>query len=165
MSSILKAIRTNDRIVKERGWDRSYWFIDIHGTMIKPNYSKEKIPTEFYPFAIDVLKILTNRPEIKLCLYTCSWPEEIEKYIELFTSHGIKFDYINGNPEVSSSSYGCFDKKPYINVLMDDKSGFDPNEDWFILRRHFVAKYSLSPGWAFINRMKSFFTNLLKNKK
>lgn len=135
--SILKAIKTNERIVKERGWDRSYWFVDIHGTMIKPNYTKDKIPTEFYPWAIEVLQILSKREDIKLVLYTCSWPREIEQYHILFESHGIRFDYVNKNPEVESSdSYGCFTDKPYMNVLMDDKAGFDPEEDWLIILNH-----------------------------
>ena len=47
---------------------------------------------------------------------------------------------------------------------MDDKAGFDPETDWFILRRSLIAKYGLSPGWAFLHKVKSFFTNLLKSK-
>ena len=160
--SIIKAIRANDKMIKARKWDRSYWFIDIHGTMIKPNWDKENLPKEFYPYAVDVLKILTARPEIILCLYTCSWPKEIEEYKKLFDEHGIVFNYINVNPEVTSSGYGCFDQKPYINVLMDDKAGFDPEQDWFILKRHFMIKYRMMPGLKFLGWIYDGITNFFK---
>ena len=67
---------------------------------------------------------------MKLIMYTCSHPEEIEKYLELFESKGIKFNYVNENPEVSGTEYGDFTGKPYMNVLLEDKAGFDAEEDW-----------------------------------
>lgn len=169
MASLLTAIRVNDKMIKARGWDRSYWFVDIHGTMIKPNWDKDNLPKEFYPHAVDVLRILTNRPEVKLCLYTCSWQKEIDEYIKLFTENGIVFDYINTNPEVSSNGYGCFDQKPYINILWDDKAGFEPEKDWLMLRRYFIRKYRLTPGWVFLGKIQdavtNFITNLTKRNK
>ena len=125
---IIKAFET----AKQRGWDRIYISIDIHDTMIKANYKTNSIPTEFYPYAIEVLQKLTKRSDIKLILYTCSHPHEIEQYTELFKSHDIVFDYVNENPEVKTdlNGYGNYEKKPYFNVLMDDKAGFNPNTEW-----------------------------------
>ena len=167
--SIITAIQRNDRIAKERNWDRTYWFFDIHETMIVPNYTKEVTSIEFYPHAKDVMQILSNRPEICLVLYTCSWPNEIEKYLALFKKHGINFTHVNRNPEVVSASYGCYDDKPYINVLFDDKAGFDPTKDWLILRRYFIAKYRLAPLWVFFgwisDGITKLFNKITKRKK
>jgi len=167
--SIIRAIQRNDRIAKARGWDRTYWFFDIHETMIIPDYKKEVTDLNFYPWAKDVMEILSNRPEICLVLYTCSWPNEIEKYLALFKEQGINFTYVNKNPEVTSTAYGYYDDKPYINVLFDDKAGFDPDRDWFILRRYFILKYRLSPGAKFFgwiyDGITNFFNRILKRKK
>jgi len=125
---LIKAFET----AKKRGWDRIFIAIDIHDTMIKANYEANSIPTEFYPYCIEVLQKLTKRSDIKLILYTCSHPHEIEQYTELFKSHDIVFDYVNENPEVKTdlNGYGNYEKKPYFNVLMDDKAGFNPKTAW-----------------------------------
>jgi len=135
---ITKAIQRAFDYADRKGWDRIYIFIDIHDTMIKANYKRGEIPTEFYPHAIEVLQYLTKRSDIKLILYTCSHPHEIKQYEELFKSHDIVFDYVNENPEVKTdlNGYGNYDKKPYFNVLMDDKCGFEPH-DWLAIKNYF----------------------------
>lgn len=127
---ITEAIKKNFKRAKERGWNKTFWFVDIHETMIVPNYRYGDIPKEFYPWVKETMQILSKREDVCLIMYTCSWPEEIAQYLEYFESNGIKFEYVNENPEVKSSGYGCYDKKPYINVLLDDKAGFDPEKDW-----------------------------------
>lgn len=122
---ILKSIQVNHFEYKaKRNWDKTYWFFDIHGTILKPNYSYGNIPTEFYPYAKETLQLLSTNPEIEMILYTCSHPHEINEYVELFKKSGIKFTFINENPEVKTQpdGYGCYDKKPYMNVLFEDKS-------------------------------------------
>lgn len=135
---ITKAIQRAYDYAAKKGWDRIYICIDIHDTMIKANYKHGQIPTEFYPHAIEVLQHLTERPDVKLILYTCSHPHEIEEYTVLFKSHGIVFDFINENPEVKTdlNGYGNYDKKPYFNVLLDDKAGFQPH-DWLGIKNYF----------------------------
>ncbi len=133
MGSIIKAIKINHfDLKKERGWDKTYWAIDIHGTILKPNYQKGNIPKEFYPYAIECLQYLTQRKDIVLIKYTCSHLNEIEEYKVYFESLGIKFDYVNVNPEILTrhDSLGNYDQKPYFNVLFEDKAGFDPEVDW-----------------------------------
>ena len=70
--------------------------------------------------------------DVVMILYTCSHPHEIEQYIQYFKDNGIRFDYINENPEIPTNleGYGCYDKKPYMNVLFEDKAGFDGDKDW-----------------------------------
>jgi hypothetical protein len=113
-----------------KGWRKTYWAIDIHGTILKPTYEKGVLSTEFYPIAKEVLQTLTKDPKVSLILYTCSYPEEISDYLRFFRSHGIRFNYVNENPEINEGAYGYYDRKFYYNVLLDDKAGFDPERDW-----------------------------------
>lgn len=113
-----------------RNWDTIYWAIDIHDTCVVANYKSGDIPTEFFPYAKKVLQRLSKRTDTKLFLYTCSHPHEIEQYFAFFNEHKIKFHWCNENPEAVNTAYGFFDKKPYSQILLDDKAGFDPFEDW-----------------------------------
>ena len=124
------AIKNAFEKAKQRNWNRTYWAIDIHETMIKPNWSETTTPTEFYPRAKETLQYISKRKDIVTILYTCSHPHEIEKYLQLLSDNGIDFDHVNKNPEVKNEKYGFYDKKPYFNVLLEDKAGFDPYQDW-----------------------------------
>lgn len=130
---IINSIKINHFEYKvKRGWDKTYWFFDIHGTILKPNYTYGNTPKDFYPYAKEALQYICKLPDVCMVLYTCSHPNEIEEYVKLFADCGIKFDYINENPEVptDTNGYGCYDKKPYMNVLFEDKAGFDPLTEW-----------------------------------
>jgi methionine salvage enolase-phosphatase E1 len=129
---IVRAIENAFKIKEERGWDRIYVAVDLHGTVLKPNYKSGNIAKEFYPMAIETLQEMTERKDIILIISTCSWPEEIFEYEEYFKTFNIKFDYINENPEVESEVYGhgYFEDKYYFNVLLEDKSGFLGDTEW-----------------------------------
>ena len=135
--SIIKAFDRAFEKKKERGWDKIYVFVDIHETMLYPTYELQG-KKNFYPFAIEVLWAMTQRDDISLGLYTCSYPEEIEVYLKTFKEVGIKFEHINTNLEEKNSKYGCFDEKPYFNVLIEDKAGFDPEEDWLLIANYIM---------------------------
>src|SRR5688500_17588974 len=98
--------------------------------MIVPNYDGMNIPTDFYPHACEVLQMLSRRNDIVLILFTCSYPYEIKQYFEFFKQHSINFQFVNSNPEVKNVEYGYFNEKPYFNVLLEDKAGFDAESDW-----------------------------------
>jgi hypothetical protein len=128
---ITKAIKNCFEMAIKRKWDKTYWVFDIHGTLIPPNYEDNNIPTNLYPFAEEAMVEITNRIDICPILYTCSHPHEIEQYLTLFKNKNINFTYINENPEVKTTgSYGNYDRKFYMNVLFEDKAGFDPLTDW-----------------------------------
>jgi hypothetical protein len=127
---ITRAISTCMRNATERGWDKTYWAFDIHGTLLKPTFQQGVISTEFYPWAKEVMHLLGKRKDIVKILYTCSYPHEILEYVALFEQHGITFDFINENPDVCAGAYGHYDRKFYFNVLFEDKAGFDPMTDW-----------------------------------
>jgi hypothetical protein len=115
----------------KKQWYETYWVFDLHGTIIKPTYKGTEMI--FYPWALETLQSLClYRPDIKKILWTSSFPEEIDIYLEGFKREGIVFEGINENPNISSKNgnFGFYDKKFYFNVLIDDKAGFDPEEEW-----------------------------------
>jgi hypothetical protein len=111
-----------------RNWEHIYVAVDIHGTIL-PGHYKNKQDLIFYPYAEQVLNQLTKSTSIKLILYSCTAPEEIQHYLSWFEKHDIHFDFINENPECVNTHIADFNKKPYFSVLLDDKAGFNP-EDW-----------------------------------
>ncbi len=115
---------------RTKGWDKTYWAFDIHGTILKPTYESGKTSTEFYPYAKEVMQLLSRQRNVVRILYTCSYPQEIEQYLKFFEGHGIRLDYVNDNPEVCAGAYGHYQDKFYFNVLFEDKAGFNPLTDW-----------------------------------
>jgi hypothetical protein len=130
---ILEQIKKTFQLAITKNWDKTFWSIDLHETCLKPNYQVGNIPKEFYPYAKETLQILSNLPEVTLIMYTCSHPNEIEKYIEYFEENNIHFEYVNKNPEVPSQGYGYYQDKFYMNVGFDDKFGFDAHNDWKLI--------------------------------
>lgn len=136
--SIIKAIDKSFKIAKERKWDYTYWFFDLHETVIYPDYGDTKQKLQFYPHAKDVLQYLSNRNDIRMGIFTCSYPDEIKKYLKFFRKNKIHFDFVNNkNDDVADTAYGYYRDKPYYNVLFEDKSGFDANEDWWKIKEYF----------------------------
>jgi hypothetical protein len=130
-----RLIKKTFDVAKRRNWDKTFWAIDIHETMIIPNYKKDDIPKTWYPYALEVMQILSKRKDVCLILFTCSHPHEIELYLKYFNDNGVNFEHVNSNPEVltDTQGYGNYDDKFYFNLLLDDKAGFDANNDWEII--------------------------------
>lgn len=143
---VLRAIRQQhfEALEKHPSWGFTYWAFDLHGTIVKPNFEAGNIPTEFYPYAKEVLQMLSKRDDVVMYMYTCSHPHEQEQYVEFFKKHDIDFKWVNQNPEVptDNNGYGYYEDKPYFNVLFEDKAGFDPNEDWEDVRDYFRGRNS-----------------------
>jgi hypothetical protein len=115
---------------KRKGWDVTYWAIDLHETICPGSYKvQEEDHKEFYPGALPTLQLLTRIDNIKLILYSCSYRSYLKQYEEWFEKNDIKFDLINESPE-PNNELSNFDNKIYFNVLLDDKAGFNPHEDW-----------------------------------
>ncbi len=130
--SVTRAIKVCFEQKKKRDWNMVYFFFDIHGTILKPNYTYGNTPKDFYPYAKETLQFISQIPDITMIVYTCSHPHEISEYIKLFKDNDIIFKYVNENPDIPTdiNGYGCYDKKPYMNVLFEDKAGFDPETEW-----------------------------------
>jgi len=131
---ITKAIETCLRNTKEKKWDRTFWAFDIHSTILRPNYRRDEISTEFYPDAKEVMQVISRRKDIVKILHTCSYPWEIKQYLDFFAQHQIHFDHVNQNPEIHDGAYGYYQEKFYFNVLFEDKAGFDGETDWTLIK-------------------------------
>lgn len=129
---VTKAINKFYEQKKLRNWEIGYWAFDIHGTILKPNYELGNIPSQFYPMAKETLQLISKFKDITMLLYSCSHPHEIEEYLKLFKENDINFTWVNENKDVTTNiyGYGNYDKKPYMNVLFEDKAGFDADNDW-----------------------------------
>lgn len=120
---------------KTKNWDKLYWAIDLHGTIIEGKYNKYNEGATIYPNAAEVLKYLYSRTDMRLILWTSSHKDAIDKTLvafELWT--GIKFHYINENPECINTELCDFTEKFYFNILLDDKAGFNGPTDWKVIK-------------------------------
>lgn len=129
MKTISDVYKNAIAIKERRGWDRMYILVDIHETVMYPTHNGN-MSTSFYAYSLATLIRLSRDPEVCLILWTCSSEDHCQQYNEIFRGHGIIFDYINANPEVTNTEYACFDKKLYANMILDDKAGFEPLVDW-----------------------------------
>ena len=126
---------------KERQWYETYFSIDVHGVISKPDYRRIVKKINYYPYAKETLQIMSNRDDIIMIMSTSSYPDEIEIYLDQLAKDNIKFKYVNENPEISSDkgSFGYYKDKYYFNVSFDDKAGFDPYRDWKFLYDYFMS--------------------------
>lgn len=120
---------------KDRGWDKTYWFVDYHNTIALADYGDPNKLRKFYPHAKEVLQALSNRDDICLVLWTCSHRDSVNDMVDFLEENEVFFDYINENPECVSDKRVNFSQKPYYNVMLDDRAGFEPEVDWLEIRR------------------------------
>jgi len=137
---VLKSLVREYENMEKRGWDRIFLMFDLHGTVIVPNREVGNTEIVYYPYAKETLQLISNRSDLDLNIYTCSHEEEVKEYQRKFKEDGIIFKYVNENPDVKTNGYGNYDKKPYMNVLFEDKSGWDP-DGWIHVYNFFKEKY------------------------
>jgi hypothetical protein len=139
---ITKAIERAYRTARERNWDKVYWAIDLHGVCFPNNYTQN-----VYEFinekAIEGLQAISNRKESIIILWSSAWGDQQQPIVDFFDKHDILVNYFNENPLVQSTYTGCFAKKFYFSILLDDKAGFDPSTDWQVIIDHMKNQESL----------------------
>lgn len=114
----------------KRKWNTIYWLVDVHGVIIPGNW-KLKNDLQFTDdSARQVLKWISNRNDQRLILWTSSYKAATDNVCVWLSSHGIVVDYINENPEERNTEYADFSLKPYFNIAIDDKAGFNPYIHW-----------------------------------
>lgn len=128
--SLINHIDKVFKLKREKGWKYIYIVVDVHGTILKPSHSTAESLFEFYPYAIETLQKLSKRDDICLIMHTSSYEDKITRYDEVFADLGIKFKYINFNPEVKNNDFACFSDKFFLDIGIDDKYGFDANVEW-----------------------------------
>lgn len=127
--SLTRTIKTQFEKARKWGWDKIYVFVDLHETILIPDWGAKDLTHDYYPEAMELLQELTARKDICLIMHTCSHPHQIGQYNKNFMDHKIYFDYVNRNPEIKTDSrYGYYEHKPYYNILFDDKAGFHPDD-------------------------------------
>ena len=110
-------------------WDKIYILVDIHDTVFEATYSKNEY-YRWFPYAKEALHLMSINPRISLILWSSSYTDAIEKYIDTFEKSKIHFDMVNVNKETEDNELSCFAQKTYFNVGIDDKFGFDARVDW-----------------------------------
>lgn len=132
--SILTAIQKAYQTAVSRGWDTLYVLVDVHDTIAVSNYKDAEV--QFYPEAIQALREIQQYPEVKLVLWTCCYSKDAARLIKRLAQEGVRIDGFNRTP-VANTATGCFSKKPYYSIMIDDKAGFDPSE-WPEVAREFA---------------------------
>ena len=128
--------------MKERNWDKIYVLVDIHDTVFEACYHNKE-EHKWYPYAKECLDIMSHSQQISLILWTSTYNDIINEYIEYFKTNSIRFDFVNRNSETKNTDLSCFDEKTYFNVGIDDKFGFEPMNDWKTLYDYLVESIRL----------------------
>lgn len=132
-------IKTQYGVAYKRDWDKLYFAVDIHDTVLAADYKPGSVGGGFFPGALEALRLLSQREEAVLIAFTSSYNHS--DMLDFFRDQGIDFNYVNENPECGNTAHGDFSQKFYFNVLLDDKAGFEPETDWFevLSQMRFVA--------------------------
>lgn len=133
--NIVRSFETAFKRMKEKGWDKIYILVDIHDTVFEATYSKDEY-YRWFPYAKEALHLMSINPRISLILWSSSYTDAIEKYIDTFEKSKIHFDMVNVNKETEDNELSCFAQKTYFNVGIDDKFGFDARVDWEMIYRY-----------------------------
>ena len=148
---ILDVIDNLFELAIRKEWYHTYWAIDMHQTFLKPDYKRDGFSCDFYPYAEETLRLLSKRDDIVLILYTATHPDIVSSYIQEFETKGIKFKFVNCNPDVDDvRSFGYYKEKMYYNTIFEDKSGFNPNS-WKKIYKYLNKKlktYNPNPNWS-----------------
>lgn len=143
--SILKAIDRAYRVSQERGWDRIYWSLDLHGTVLHGNYQQNTYEW-ISPEIPGLLRKLSEFDETHFILWSSLHPDEIPNVLNFFREAGISVFSVNCNPLEGNTKTGFFDAKFYTSIIVDDKAGFDP-ADWDQVYRgvlHYRERYGFA---------------------
>jgi hypothetical protein len=111
----------------ERKWQKLYWAIDMHDTIITGTYNRFNDGAVIYPYAKETLDYLFNSPDHYTILWTSSYMTSIQDVVQRFD---LNFNGINCNPECPNTTLCDFQNKFYFNFVLDDKAGFDGTKDW-----------------------------------
>ena len=139
MGGALTAFRNAEERADQKGWDTLYLLLDIHSTVMVPNWEGKS--KDFYPLCIEALQLISKDPVYKIIMWTCSKEEDRLHYKKLLEDRGIEIYSINSNPDTEGVlNWGDYSQKLYCNVLLDDKAGFDASTEWKEILNHFKTK-------------------------
>lgn len=111
----------------KRKWNRLYWLVDLHDTVITGKYNRFNEGATVFPYAKETLDWLYQHPVHQTILWTSSHDDAIDDLLKRFD---LRFNFLHSNPECPSTELCNFDRKLYFNFILDDKALFDPHSDW-----------------------------------
>lgn len=123
-----------------KGWPEIYLCVDLHGTIIpsgRTTHDKED-KLEFYPGAQEVLQWFSSRKDIFIILWTSTPPDRIGRVLDWFKENRINIDFVNKNPHAKDTPRSSFKDKPYFNILLDDRGGFEADKDWLAIKEELI---------------------------
>lgn len=133
---IYSAIEKQYKKMAERKWDKMYWAIDIHDTLIPSTYAAVRVWEDgvaTYPGVQAMLGLIMDCPENHIILWSSlpgSGPTGMVAHKKaLFPIERWARVQLNENRLERGNEYADFSQKFYFNVLLDDKAGFDPSVD------------------------------------
>lgn len=118
--------------MREKNWEKIYVAVDIHDTILRACYDDEET-YDYLPLAKETLRMMSLREDVCLILWSSCHRDKLAEYARHFLDDGIRFDYVNENPEVGNTHLQNFEEKLYMNVGLDDKFGFDAETDWEVI--------------------------------
>lgn len=118
--------------MREKNWEKIYVAVDIHDTILRACYDDEET-YDYLPLAKETLRMMSLREDVCLILWSSCHRDKLAEYARHFLDDGIRFDYVNENPEVENTRLQNFEEKLYMNVGLDDKFGFDAETDWEVI--------------------------------
>lgn len=117
--------------------DKFYIAINIENAIFKDpeNNNMYCYPIDPYKNAIEILSKISKRDDIKIIFISNIDNYFISKIFHFLKKNGLESNYLFGeNPEVTYANKKYF--KPnnfYYNILLDERSGFNPTIDWVVL--------------------------------
>ena len=126
---------------KDAGYNYMVIAVDLHGTMINTKVFNEtqgkfldKIEASLFPQAITALQAMSAHKSIVMYVYSGTKKSKLKKLVNyLYEKYGISLD-TRYHPMTQHASQS-FKTKPYFNILLDDRAGFDPTGDWLEIIR------------------------------
>lgn len=122
--------------MRERGYPKLYWLIDLHDVIIEGKYSKFNEGRAFYPDAKEVLQYLTQSPEHCVILWSSSHVAPLADIDKWLVENDIYIKYVNENPDFPDTELNDFSKKLAFDILLDDKAGFVGETDWTLIKNN-----------------------------
>lgn len=130
--------RTFVELRPKRKWKIIYWLIDVHGVILPGSFHRKNDFRFIVPACREVLEWISAREDQKLILWTSSYDSELIELNIWLEQHNIFVDSFNHNPWEKNTEYADFKKKPYFNILIDDKAGFEPEKDWTAVKQELI---------------------------
>lgn len=116
---MLSALIEGEIVIPKKVHQERVYAIDFDNTIA---YTKWPTIIKPIPYAMEVLRNLSEDPNCTLILWSCREGKELEEALNFCSAYGVKFDYVNENCERNLKKFGLNCRKVSADVYIDDKS-------------------------------------------